>query len=197
MDVWDFPVTREKQEEVPGSSPEGRSPLHPGCQGRATPVAPVQWLLRVPLSPPACTRTGRKPKQTFELLCLPLQAVISHDGPARFYLQAAPCLLVLKDKGVFCSSWIKIKHLRHLWYNSSYGSCHIFHRVTQLITYWPLLSNLWVVHESISFFWTLFFGGFVGFFTFLSIILTNLSLMFVKNRLKTFSNQHLSCSYHI
>lgn len=29
----DFPVTWEKQEEVPGPSPGGRSPLHPGFQG--------------------------------------------------------------------------------------------------------------------------------------------------------------------
>lgn len=93
----DFPVTWEKQEEVPGPSPGGRSPLHPGFQGRATRVAPVQWLLRVPLSPPACRRTGKKPnppppqkKPTFELLCLPPQAIIFHDSTAHFYLQSTP-----------------------------------------------------------------------------------------------------------
>lgn len=52
--AWDFLVTWEEEEEVPGHSPAGRSALHPGFQRRATHGAPVQWLLHVPLSPAAC-----------------------------------------------------------------------------------------------------------------------------------------------
>lgn len=58
--AWDFLVTWEEEEEVPRPSPAGRSPLHPGFQGRAANGAPVQWLMHVPLSPAACRWTGRK-----------------------------------------------------------------------------------------------------------------------------------------
>lgn len=81
--AWDFLVTWEKEEEVPGPSPAGRSPLHPGFQGRATHGAPVQWLLHVPLSPAACRWTGRKRIKTLNSL-LPLQSLIFLDGTAHF-----------------------------------------------------------------------------------------------------------------
>lgn len=50
---------------------------------------------------------GKKKKKTFELLCLPLQAMLFHDSTAHFSLQSTSSLLVLKDQGVFCSNWEK------------------------------------------------------------------------------------------
>lgn len=85
----DFPVMWGKKEEVSGPSPEDRSLCIPAFRG-----GQLVWLW---FSSYCMFLWGRqltdgqaKWTKTFELLCLPLQAVIFHDSAAHIHLHSTP-----------------------------------------------------------------------------------------------------------